>query len=181
MTCKRLKEQKEGGECVCVCVCVCACPCLSLPPRLRQIEGRSALRSKPPHHLPPTPQPSVCVCVLSFSLARCVCLTAGCTSWFVWHYHARNHAIMPIAGRVCELHHALCACVCVCRSCENVCSPVCVHMCELKCVLMAVFDTRVIMGDMFVCTGVSQSAFVFVLPVFSHKLTVTHLHKHTNT
>lgn len=73
-------------------------------------------------------------------------------------------------------------CVCVmCRLCENVYSPVCVHMCELMCVLMAVFDTRVIMGDTFVCTGVSQSAFVFVLPVFSHKLTVTHLHKHTNT
>lgn len=120
------RAKRRRGMCVCVCVCVCACPCLSLPPRLRQIEGRSALRSKPPHHLPPTPQPSVCVCVLSFSLARCVCLTAGCTSWFVWHYHARNHAIMPIAGRVCELHHALCACVCVCRSCENVC--VCTHV-----------------------------------------------------
>lgn len=79
----------------------------------------------------------------------------------------------------CVSSITLCVHVCVCVG--RVKMYVCVHMCELMCVLMAVFDTRVIMGDTFVCTGVSQSAFVFVLPVFSHKLTVTHLHKHTNT
>lgn len=83
---------------------------------------------------------------------------------------------------VCALSHSVCVCVCVtCRVCESVCSPVCVYMCELKCVWVAAFDTRVIMGDTFVCTDASQSAFVFVLPVFSQCVSQTHCDSFTHT
>lgn len=85
----------------CMCVCTCAFALVSHYPEIETNRAGSALRSKPPHRLPLTSQPSkgasVCGCGC-FHLALyevCVSLQIGLSmSWFVWYHRTLTCSFM---------------------------------------------------------------------------------------
>ena len=160
-----LRAKLEGG--VVWLLCVHACFALvSHYPQIETNSGGSALRFKPPHHLPPRHP----------SLVRRLWLTA------VWAVHVLI-CVMP--SRVCVCNHVIKASVCVWSI--ALCVGYRMHflrvsICEMcVCVCgMEAFDTLVIVCDVSVWTGECVSFCVFwcrclYLATVSQKLSVSHL------